>query len=137
MICCTIGQITIFCPISRVYLIYIYGLNQMIFEPTRITLKSCTLIDLSVYNQFSRKKMLTSGVVHLGISDHSLVFMTIKIRYERVGTHRTIESRDYKNIDSDKFLNNLVHAMGFNFLRAKSDCYVGCVENPVHGNCAT
>ena len=34
--------------------------------------------------------------------------MTIKIRYERVGTHRTIETRDYKKIDSDKFLNNLV-----------------------------
>ena len=34
--------------------------------------------------------------------------MTIKIRYERVGTHRTIETRDYKKIDSDKFLNDLV-----------------------------
>ena len=32
----------------------------------------------------------------------------MKIRYERVGTHRTIETRDYKNIDSDKFLNDLV-----------------------------
>ena len=34
--------------------------------------------------------------------------MTIKVRYERVGTHRTIEARNYKNIHSDKFLNDLV-----------------------------
>ena len=113
----------------------IYGLSQMISEPTRITSTSRTLIDLCITN--SSEKNVNSGVVHLGISDHSLVFVTIKIRYERVGAHRTIESRDYKNIDSDKFLNDLVHAMGFNFLRAKSNCYVGCVENPVHGNCAT
>ena len=33
-----------------------------------------------------------------------------KIRYERVGTHRTIETRDYKKIDSDKFLAGLPRA---------------------------
>ena len=78
----------------------------MISEPTRITSTSRTLIDLCITN--SPEKVVNSGVVHLGISDHSLVFMTIKIRYERVGTHRTIETRDYKKIDSDKFLNDLV-----------------------------
>ena len=61
--------------------------------------------------------------------------MTIKIRYEHAGTNRTIESRDYKNIKSGKLLNDLVHVMGFNFLRAKSNCYVASVENPVRGNC--
>ena len=66
----------------------IYGLSQMISEPTRITSTSRTLIDLCITN--SPEKIVNSGVVHLGISDHSLVFMTIKIRYERVGTHRTI-----------------------------------------------
>ena len=65
----------------------IYGLSQMIFEPTRITSTSRTLIDLCITN--SSEKIVYSGVVHLGISDHSLAFMTIKIRYERVGTHRT------------------------------------------------
>ena len=34
--------------------------------------------------------------------------MTHSERYERVGTHRTIETRNYKKIDSDKVLNNLV-----------------------------
>ena len=74
----------------------IYGLSQMISEPTRITSTSRTLIDLCITN--SPEKIVNSGVVHLGISDHSLVFMTTKIRYEPVGTHRTIETRDYKKI---------------------------------------
>ena len=74
----------------------------MISEPTRITSTSRTLIDLCITN--SPEKIVNSGVVHLGISDHSQVFMTIKVRYERVGTHRTIETRDYKH----KFLNDLV-----------------------------
>ena len=64
----------------------IYGLSQMISEPTRITSTSRT----SVHITNSPEKIVNSGVVHLGISDHSTVFMTIKIRYERVGTHRTI-----------------------------------------------
>ena len=39
---------------------------------------------------------------------HCKFALRIKIRYERVGTHRSIETRDYKKIDSDKFLNDLV-----------------------------
>ena len=73
----------------------------MISEPTRITSTSSTLIDLCITN--SPEKVVNSGVVHLGISDHSLVFMTIKIRYERVGTHRTIETRDYKKLTGTNF----------------------------------
>ena len=47
----------------------IYGLGQLISESTRITLTSSTLIDLQI----------TDDVVHLGISNHSLVFITLKI----------------------------------------------------------
>ena len=63
--------------------------------------------------------------------------MTIKIRYERVGTHRTIETRNYKKIYSDKFLNDLVQQPWdlIRLNRVKSNCYEECVENPVHGNC--
>ena len=55
----------------------IYGLSQLISEPTRITPTSRTLIDLCITS--SPEKISNSGVVHLGISDHSLVFMTLKI----------------------------------------------------------
>ena len=69
----------------------IYGLSQLISEPTRITPTSRTLIDLCITS--SPEKISSSGVIHLAISDHSLVFMTLKICYERTGIHRTIESR--------------------------------------------
>ena len=49
----------------------IYGLSQMISEPIRITSISRTLIDLCITN--SPEKTVNSDVVHLGISDHSLV----------------------------------------------------------------
>ena len=72
----------------------IYGLSQLISEPTRITPTSSTLIDLWITS--SPEKISKAGVAHLGISDHSLVFMTLKICYERTSSHRTIETRTFK-----------------------------------------
>ena len=65
------------------------------------------------------------------------MFIFVHLLPERVGTHRTIETRDFKKIDSDKFLNDLVQQPWdlISLGPAKSSCYVGCVENPVHGNC--
>ena len=77
----------------------------MISEPTRITPTSRTLIDLCITS--SPEKISSSGVVHLAISDHSLVFMTLKICYERTGIHGTIESRVFKNFNHHHFLNNV------------------------------
>jgi len=48
------------------------GLHQQINEPTRITEKSSTTIDLIFANE--PDKIVCSGVSHVGISDHSLIF---------------------------------------------------------------
>ena len=72
----------------------IYGLSQLITEPTRVTPVSKTLIDLCITN--SPEKVSNSGVIHLGISDHSLVFMTRKIQHNR-NCPRTIEMRQFKH----------------------------------------
>ena len=55
----------------------IYGLSQLITEPTRVTPVSKTLIDVCITN--SPEKVTHLGVIHLWISDHSLVFMKRKI----------------------------------------------------------
>ena len=60
----------------------IYGLSQLITEPTLITQVSKSLIDLCIAN--SPEKVSNFGVVHLGISDHSPVFMTRKANYDRL-----------------------------------------------------
>ncbi|CAH3169821.1 unnamed protein product [Porites lobata] len=49
----------------------IYGLHQLISDPTRITDKSSTLIDLIYTN--CPEKVVCSGVAHISISDHSLI----------------------------------------------------------------
>ena len=82
----------------------IYGLSQLITEPTRVTPVSKTLIDLCITN--SPEKVSNSGVIHLGISDHSLVFVTRKVHHDRF-CPRTIEMRQFKHFQKNKFLSDL------------------------------
>ena len=82
----------------------VYGLLQLITELTRITLNSETLIDLCITNW--PEKITTSDVIHLGISDHPIVYMTRKTRYDRSGP-QTIEFRNFKNLNKESFLNDL------------------------------
>ena len=75
-------------------------ISQLITEPTRVTLVSKTLIDLCITN--SQNKVTNSGVIRLGISDHSLVFLTCKVQCYRNGP-RVIETRHFKHFDKEKF----------------------------------
>ena len=83
----------------------IYGLHQLINEPTRITATSESLIDLCLTN--CSEKITHSGVLHLGISDHSLVFMTRKSKMERSRVHKAIQFRSLKNFCKADFLADL------------------------------
>ena len=81
----------------------IYGLSQLITEPTRVNPAgpvSKILIDLCITN--SPEKVTNSGVIHLGISDHSLIFMTLKIHHDR-NCPRTIEMRQFRHFQKNKF----------------------------------
>ena len=49
----------------------VYQLEQLMKEPTQVTKSSATTIDLIFTNMVD--KIATSGVIHLGISDHSLI----------------------------------------------------------------
>ena len=55
----------------------VYGLKQLITEPTRITPSSSSLIDLIFTNQ--PDLISFSGVSHVGISDHSLIYAFRKV----------------------------------------------------------
>ena len=70
----------------------IYDLSQLITEPTRVTPVSKTLILLCTNN--SPGKITNSGVIYLWMSDHSLMFMTLKIHHGR-NCPRTIEMRQF------------------------------------------
>ena len=82
----------------------IYGLAQLITEPTRITLSSRSLIDLCITN--IPTKVAKFGVVHLAISDHALIYMTYKLQHERSGT-TIIKTYQMKNFHKASFLRDL------------------------------
>ena len=78
------GQVITCIPSSRLItylkiksLYDLYQLSQLIDKPTRVTMTTSSLIDHIVTN--TPEKISDSGVIHTGISDHSLVFAIRKI----------------------------------------------------------
>ena len=82
----------------------IYGIHQLINKPTRITETSSCLIDLCLTN--SASNVVDSGVLHLSISDHSLIYMVRKAHYVQSGI-RTIRIRTLKNFSREEFVQDL------------------------------
>ena len=85
-----------------------YQFQQLINEPTRITLNSSTLIDVILINEPSR--ILKSGVVHIGLSDHSLVYAVRKFSMPSKNTHKHVTTRSFKNFDANAFREDLKSA---------------------------
>ena len=78
----------------------IYGLHQLISEPTRITDKSSTLIDLIYTN--CPERVVCSGVAYISISDHSLVYAFHKLSINFRKDHTSIT---YRNLKTSKLFN--------------------------------
>lgn len=84
----------------------VYGLTQLITEPTRITPTSATLIDLIYTN--SPDKVAYSGVCHISISDHCMVFVYRKLSGSRMSNgHNTIIYRNFRKFSRDSFRNDI------------------------------
>ena len=65
-------------PTKRIKSLYeLYQLSQLIDETTRTTMTTSSLIDHIVTN--TPENISDSGVIHTGISDHSLIFAIRKI----------------------------------------------------------
>lgn len=71
--------------IISIYGIYgIYGLFQLITEPTRVTQYSLCLMNLP-------EKISKSGVINIGISDHSAIYLTRNVARLGANMHKTVE----------------------------------------------
>ena len=85
----------------------VYGLEQLISEPTRITPTSSTLIDL-IYTNCS-DKIACSGVCHIGISDHSMVYVYGKLALNGMSNgHNSITYRNFRNFDRQSFRHDIL-----------------------------
>ena len=81
----------------------LYQLTQIINDPTRITE---SLLDVCITS--SPEKIISSGVIHLGISDHSLIYTVRKLNYvPKIGARNLIEYRNFKHFNAESFLNDL------------------------------
>jgi hypothetical protein len=78
-----------------------FQLKQHITSPTRITPSSKTLIDI-IMTKASDTKIIDSEVIHLGLSDHSLVYICRKIGIPRAEP-KIVETRQFKYFNSSAF----------------------------------
>ena len=86
------------------FLSSLYQHKQLINKPTRVTGTSATLIDLILTN--NEENIFKSGAIHLGISDHSLIF-TIR-KYCAPKSEQSIRQvRNFKRFNAINFLNDL------------------------------
>ena len=75
----------------------VYHLEQLINEPTRVTKSSATTINDNI---------ATFGVIHLGVSVHSLIYAVRK--FAVLKTRQTIkEVRNFKHFVEVDFINDL------------------------------
>ena len=76
----------------------------MIQEATRSTISSRTLLDLFVTT--TTDLISSSGVFPLGLSDHDLIYATIRLKHKRPPP-KFIKTKNYKRIDVEKFKHDL------------------------------
>ena len=79
----------------------LFGLEQIIETPTRITCNSSSIIDHILTN--SSEIISQSGVIDTGISDHQLIFCTRKKSKIKVNDHKQITFRCFKNYSEKTF----------------------------------
>ena len=77
-----------------------YSLKNVIREPTRISQNAQTIIDLIITSH--PENINTTGVSHLGISDHSLVYANLRMRKVKKKL-MTATINNYKNFNTSQF----------------------------------
>ena len=103
--------------------ISLFGLNQMITSPTRITPHSSTLID----HIYTSDTSIVSNILvpATGISDHFPVCCTLSVKTVKpvLNVHSSIVYRCFKQFDARAFLMDL-HVVPFKNVDNFSDPYV-------------
>ena len=86
----------------------IFGLKQIIEEPTRVTCTSKSLIDHILCN--NQENFVQVGTIPIGLSDHFVTFCTRKVVRGTFNKHKTVKIRSLKNYSKQDFLQNLMTA---------------------------
>ena len=80
----------------------LFGLKQLIEEPTRATLTSSSIINHIATT--SARNLIESGVHKISMSDHYMIFCVRKLKSAVKKEHKVITTRSMKNFDKDALL---------------------------------
>ena len=97
----------------------LFGLRQLIEEPTRITLHSSSLIDHITTSEY--KNISESGVIKTSLRDHFLIYCIRKFRGGVKRQHKYITSRQLKNFDKTAFLTDSLSEVNWEEIIANAD----------------
>ena len=104
----------------------LFGMKQLIEEPTRITTKSSTLLDIILTNRPNKHD--SSGVQKVTMSDHYMTWTSISVILDRVA-HKQIRFRNYKCTVKEKCLDDCRNTFAnFNHTRSVQMKNEGNVE---------
>ena len=78
------------------------GLHQVITQPTRVPLKSETLIDHIYVNE--KSNFTQGGVVPIGVIDHHLIYTVRKGIKQNKNQHVYIKYRDLKHANEHAYI---------------------------------
>ena len=86
----------------------LFQMKQVVADATRITSDKSSLLDIIATNRPDKVK--ESGVFHLGISNHSLVHVCLKISLPR-NKPKMVKSRNLKNYNVNCLNDHLSHLL--------------------------
>ncbi len=97
-----------------------YQLQQLITSPTRITPRTKTSLDIIIITKIGDTKIIDSGVIHLGISDHSLVYACRKVSIPKAKP-KVVETRQFKHFNITNFQQDLNQALNSTLFYNRTD----------------
>ena len=95
-----------------------FDLNLIISDPTRTTINSSTTIDLILTSD--KPKLCNSGVIDIGLNDHSLIFCTRKVVEDAINKHNSVKVRSLKNYNPSVFKNKHLNVNWVSLLACES-----------------
>jgi exonuclease III len=84
-----------------------YNLTQLIREPTRVTEHTSSLLDIILVSD--TKQVRESFVMHSSVSDHDLVYLTLRLKKPRTKPVY-INIRSFKHYNREAFYNDISQA---------------------------
>jgi hypothetical protein len=91
--------------ISFTNIMQLFGFEQIIKEPTRVTENCSSIIDFILCNK--PENIVKSGSICVGLSDHNIIYCCRKIKRTTSGKHTNIKIRCLKKYNTASFVEEL------------------------------